>query len=184
MKRTIVWYNDYRGDKMNKFKLIIINSKYCDYLRQFDSKVPYNFSKKENRPFVGVLFKINNLEYFAPLSSPKPKHVKMKNNIDFYKIYDGKLGVVNFNNMIPVLKREYKVINFSNMTHNMDEIKYMYLLKNQLDYLNKYYIQITNKSFKFYNLYVEKKLNKKIIDRCCNFKLLEEKSLEYNKILV
>lgn len=169
---------------MKKFKLVVVNSKYCDYLRQFDNKVPYNFSKKENRPFVGVLFKIIDLEYFAPLSSPKPKHLKMKNSIDFFKLDAGKLGAVNFNNMIPILKREYKIINFSNMTHNIDEIKYMYLLKNQLNYLNKYYVQISEKSFKFYRLYCDKKLDKKIVNRCCNFKLLEQKSLEYNSVLV
>lgn len=54
----------------------IIDYKYCDYLRNFDSKVCYNKGKKELRPFVGVLFTIDNFEYFAPLSSPKLKHKK------------------------------------------------------------------------------------------------------------
>ena len=45
------------------------------------------------------LFKIEDCEYFAPLSSPKPKHKKMKNTIDFLKIKNGELGAVNFNNM-------------------------------------------------------------------------------------
>ena len=67
------------------FKLVRINYKYCDYLRKFDSRVPYNKGTKELRPFVGVLFKIDSKEYFAPLSSPKPKHLKMKNTIDFLK---------------------------------------------------------------------------------------------------
>ena len=40
------------------FKLIRINSEYCEYLRQFDSKVSYNFGYKKNRPFIGILFKI------------------------------------------------------------------------------------------------------------------------------
>lgn len=52
---------------VKKFKLVIIDSKYCDYLREFDDRVPYNFSKKENRPFVGILFEIENIKYFAPL---------------------------------------------------------------------------------------------------------------------
>lgn len=66
-----------------KLKLVIVDSKYCDYLRKIDKRVPYNFSKKENRPFVGVLFNIDEMEYFAPLSSPKTKHVNMVNMIDF-----------------------------------------------------------------------------------------------------
>lgn len=36
-----------------KLKLVKINSEYCDYLRRFDKRVPYNFDKKINRPFVG-----------------------------------------------------------------------------------------------------------------------------------
>ena len=37
-------------------------------------------------------------------SSPKPKHKSMKNDVDFTKILDGEklIGVLNFNNMIPV----------------------------------------------------------------------------------
>ncbi len=44
--------------------LVRLDTKYCDYLREFDSKVPYNYNEKELRPFVGVLFKINKLMYF------------------------------------------------------------------------------------------------------------------------
>ena len=62
-----------------KLKLVKINSEYCDYLRRFDKRVPYNFDKKINRPFVGILFKVGNCKYFALLSSPKEKHLKMKN---------------------------------------------------------------------------------------------------------
>lgn len=52
----------------------------------------------------GILFKIDTFEYFAPLSSPKLKHIKMKNTLDFLKIKNGELGAINFNNMIPVMK--------------------------------------------------------------------------------
>ena len=39
----------------DKFILVRINTDYCNYLRRFDNKVPYNFNEKELRPFVGVL---------------------------------------------------------------------------------------------------------------------------------
>ena len=87
---------------MTSLKLVTVNSKYCEYLRQYDYRVSFNSNEKETRPFVGILFEINEIKYFAPLSSPKPKHQKMKNTIDFYKIDSGKLGAINFNNMIPV----------------------------------------------------------------------------------
>ena len=45
--------------------LVRLDTKYCDYLREFDNKVPYNYNEKELRPFVGVLFRIDKLMYFA-----------------------------------------------------------------------------------------------------------------------
>ena len=45
-------------------------------------KVAYNKNEKELRPFIGILFKIDTYEYFAPLVSTK--HEKMKNTIDFF----------------------------------------------------------------------------------------------------
>ena len=87
-----------------KLVLVKLDSNYCDYLRNFDDKVPYNYGNKENRPFIGVLFEVGDCKYFAPLSSPKPKHLKLKTKIDFLKIDDGKLGEINFNNMLYKIK--------------------------------------------------------------------------------
>ena len=81
-------------------KIVKVDSNYCDYLRQFDNKVPYNYNNKELRPFIGILFKVEDVEYFAPLSSPKEKHKKIRNTLDLIKIKDGKYGVVNINNII------------------------------------------------------------------------------------
>ena len=80
--------------------------------------------------FVGVLFEIGEIKYFAPLSSPKYKHLKMKNSIDFYKIDSGKLGAINFNNMIPIPEQEYTYIDIFNTGDNEIERKYNKLLKN------------------------------------------------------
>ena len=85
---------------MNKLKIYYIDNDYIDYLRKFDKRVPYN--KTKTRPYVGVVYTFNNQTYFAPLSSPKPKHLTMnKDAIDIFKIKDGELGIVNINNMIP-----------------------------------------------------------------------------------
>ena len=136
-------------------------------------------NKKELRPFIGILFKIENCEYFAPLSSPKPKHKTMKATIDFLKIKDGELGAVNFNNMIPVRENNYAIVNLNKPAFNESEQKYQKMLIEQLDWLNAHYRQIKSKSFKLYNLYINDKLPKNIKKRCCNFKLLEEKFKEY-----
>lgn len=163
---------------MEKFlKLVKIDSKYCDYLRDFDKRVPYNYGKKESRPFIGVLFKVNECMYFAPLSSPKPKHLHMKNAIDFMKLDNGKLGIVNFNNMIPIKEHNIELFNVDDYKDN----KYSGLLKLQLYFLNHNYDKLSRYSRLLYEKHTSKKLTKVIYDRCCDFKLLEEKCEEYNK---
>lgn len=105
----------------------------------------------------------------------------MKNTINFFKIKEGKLGAVNFNNMIPVNERNYSLINLNRKDLNSDELKYQKLLQEQLDWLNSNYIQVRNKSSKLYELYNNGRLPLNIRARCCNFKMLEEKCLEYSK---
>lgn len=165
---------------INNLIIVQINYDYCDYLREFDNRVSYNKDKKELRPFVGILFKINDCEYFAPLSSPKAKHKKMKNAIDFMKIQDGELGAVNFNNMIPVKENNYTLPNLDEENLSGSELKYQNLLKKQLNWLNEHYNQVQNRSYRLYRLYNGKKLSENIASRCCNFKLLEEKCELYN----
>lgn len=162
-------------------KIVRVNTDYCDYLRKFDNRVSYNKYEKELRPFIGILFKIDTCEYFAPLSSPKPKHKTMKNTVDFFKIKGGELGAVNFNNMIPVNDSNYSLVDLNKETLTVAELKYQKLLREQLDWLNANYYQVKNKSFKLYKLYITGKLSENIKVRCCNFKLLEEKCLEYKK---
>ena len=167
---------------IKNLQIIRVNTNYCDYLRKFDPRVAYNMNEKEIRPFVGILFKIEDCEYFAPLSSPKPKHKKMKNTIDFLKIKNGELGAVNFNNMIPVKSDYYSIIDLNQSTLTLNEAKYQKLLKEQLAWLNANYIQVKDKSYKLYTLYNKGKLPETMRERCCNFKLLEEKCLKYTII--
>lgn len=56
------------------------------------------------------VFQINDMEYFAPLSSFKPKHEKMKEGLDFIKIL--RYAVINLNNMFPVPYSERVYVNF------------------------------------------------------------------------
>ncbi len=160
--------------------LVRLDIKYCDYLRQFDYKVPYNYGKKELRPFIGVLFKVHNCLYFAPLSSPKPKHLKMKTKLDFLKLDNGKLGAINFNNMLPVTEKNIIKLDLDKDSETKKEEKYIHLLKEQLLWLNRHSENLYRKSKCLYNKYCNKTLPFNIAKRCCNFPLLEEKCKEYN----
>lgn len=166
---------------IRNFKIVKVDYKYCDYLRKFDCKVPYNAGFKEMRPFIGILFIVNDCEYFAPLSSPKAKHLHMKNNIDFIKIDNGNYGVVNFNNMIPVTPNNYQLFDLNAVPQNTHELKWQNLLKSQLLWLNKNIKYVKSKAIKLYDMYKNNNLDERIKSRCCNFILLEKKCKEYNK---
>ena len=118
-----------------RLQIVKINSEYCNYLRKFDNKVPYNAGTKELRPFIGVLFSIERQEYFAPLSSPKVKHKTLKNTLDLIKIDKGNYGIINFNNMIPVTKDDYEIFDLNKKSNDKKEIFRIELLKNQLRWL-------------------------------------------------
>ena len=65
-------------------KLVIVENDYINYLKQFSKDVKEN--KNASRPYVGIILKVKDQYYFAPLASPKPKHKTMKDNLDFIKI--------------------------------------------------------------------------------------------------
>jgi len=155
-----------------------VSDKYIKYLGNHDSKVVFN--KDESRPYVGVVFSINNLDYYIPLASPKPKHINMKNTIDFHKIGNGKYGALNLNNMIPVKTTELTEIDIDNES----DIQYRELLYNQFHELNRMSSLIIDKAKKLYTLCTSKKAltpnDMKVKARCCDFKLLEQKLLDYS----
>ena len=156
-----------KGEKMLSFYTVSV--KYCDYLRKNDACVSINYDKKEKRPYIGILFEVDGKRYFAPLSSPKPKHRKMKNGIDFLKINNGLYGAINFNNMIPVPEM---------CIHKVDimrepDSKYKNLLQNQLTWCNKNEKRIMAMAQKLYYRYVNGTLPSNVRHRCCNFSLDE-----------
>lgn len=166
---------------MDNFKLVRVDSKYCDYLRKFDSKVSYNKNTKELRPFVGVIFWVNSCEYFVPLSSPKAKHFHMHNTIDFIKLDAGRLGALNLNNMIPVRANNYQLLDLNKKYDDLKSEQYYKLLNKQLRWLNSHANFIRRKTINLYSKYINNELTDGIKRRCCNYLLLEEKCLEYNK---
>lgn len=113
----------------HELKLVRIDTEYCNFLRQYDFRVPYNFREKELRPFTGILFEVNGCSYFAPLSSPKAKHLKMKNKLDFLRLDHGKLGAINFNNMLPVQEKNVIMIDLDKKYVTKSEQNYQKLLK-------------------------------------------------------
>lgn len=175
--------------KNNEFILIRVKEDYIDYLRQFDSKVQINSSKydKDNKPFLGILFKINDLEYFVPFSSNKKGKLQNmfdtyietnKKPIDMFFVEDnsGKqrtlLSVLNINNMIPIPEQ-------AKIYFDIKEDKDYSLLIKELNYCKQNKETIIKSAKRIYNA-VKNHTWASLEKRCCDFILLEEKCLGFS----
>ena len=157
-----------------------ITNDYISYIQKYDPKVAYN--KNAQRPYIGIVLKIDNINYYAPFTSPKPKHRLMKNSLDFRKIGNGLYGAINFNNMIPVpdtalLRIDIKSIeniHYKRLLQNqylaiqMDETAIIKTAKNLRELIIR-----ENSSLSTYQL--------KVKNRCCNLILLEKISQQYEQ---
>ena len=162
---------------MNNKKLdfYLIDNKYIDYLSKYDKHIAYN--KDFKRPYIGIVFEINNYSYFAPMFSPKEKHKKYRDNYSFFRIYDIKnkksLGIIRFSDMIPVPSKYISLLNY-----NECKIGYKRMLSEQYSFINitKNRNQILFKANTLYKI-VTRKRNRKS-DKfyrkiSCSFKILE-----------
>lgn len=151
---------------MTRLKLYKVNADFLDTLREIEPKVSL---LKERRPFLGILIKIGDINYLAPLTSPKPKHKTMKNLEDFIKIDSGNYGAINLNNMIPVTEFKYEEIKINEEKDNI----YKILLQNQLTWCNKNKEIIIKKATNLRDKKLSNTLRKELNDRICDFEKLE-----------
>lgn len=162
--------------EFRKFNLYYIQEEYINFLRKFDSRVAYN--KNQTRPYVGIVCIFKEKKYFVPMTSPKEKHLKMSANlVDIYKIDNGRLGILNINNMIPASINVIEKIN-----QNEQDNKYKNLLYNQINFINNDKDIVLMKIKKFFNLYDNNTLYKNIRERTCDFRLLEQKCEEWESM--
>ena len=150
-----------------------IKDKYISFLRAYDSKVPEN--KQESRPYLGIVFQLGSIKYYAPFSSPKPKHKKMRNGKDFRKIANGQYGAINFNNMIPVVDEALIFIDIN----SIEDKHYKNLLSNQYRAIIADSDQIKQTAEALHKLLMKNTNNlsdyeRKVKERCCDLKLLEK----------
>ncbi len=158
----------------NIIRLIYVDNRYIKYLFKYDNHVMYN--KGQKRPYIGVLFEIKGLKYYAPLSHPKEKYKTMKNDVDFMRIKGGTLGAINFNNMIPVHQSAIIPI----LVSDVEDVKYKMLLINQIRFFDEHEIEILNKATKLYKSFKKGSIRPCVKERCCNFVYLEKIAKKYN----
>lgn len=163
----------------NGMDFYTIDGTFVEYLSSYDNRVPKEHGDHA-RPYVGIIFAIHGLTYFAPLSHPKPKYQKMNDSLDFLRIASGELGAINLNNMIPSVEGKLSKIDISNYPSlPIDEQEYRHLLRNQNLWVNRNSARIISNAKKLHSLYCKGKLRGKLKDRCCNFPVLEKACIEY-----
>lgn len=158
--------------------------KYIRNLHNIDDRVPSVSPQigKEERPFVGIVVMVNGRKYCIPLSKPKEKHNRMKGSIDFTKIiYNGEfLGVLNFNQMIPVEQEQLRIIDINIHKHdNADTRRKKTRLIKEAEWLNSHEAEVNNKARVLYSMYFsEKSFSAK--KNCLKFEQLERMCDRYN----
>jgi len=167
----------------------IIDREYIKYLIAFDSRVGYVEYGEKLKLHVGILLTINDCSYYVPISSAKPKHQHMSNNLDFHKLQDADTGylyaVLNLNNMIPVpdfcvTQLKYNQIEqFRAFSSEKEKNDYIYLLQKEKAMIDSAQEIIKSKAEKLYAKCLRIP-DSSLASRCCNFKLLEEKCSTYS----
>ena len=164
-----------------------IDKDYISFLKKYDSRIPnIDYGNNGYKPFFSPLFEKDGLVYVTQISSTKPRHLKMKESIDFVKIFNktnkNLISVINLNYMFPVPKSEIIEVKYKNIDNfrtfsSLDEKnKYINLLKYEMKVINNKNIQA--QALKVYNSVNTDSFLK---NRSLSFLLLEEKAIEYSK---
>lgn len=160
--------------KNGKLIMYDISEDYKQYLRQYDNKV----SEKESRKFYGILISKDNTDYYIPFTSKIEKKTNSKLTVTVKDTNNCVIAKLLLNNMIPVNEKDSFIV-------DVEKSKYKDYFNKEIAYLRKQNViqeilrkvdnifkVLENSNNPDYNFF--KKL-------CCDFKLLEEKCVEYNK---
>lgn len=151
-------------------KFYVIDDAYIKHLQLSDEKVR---EIKGTRPYIGVVFEVDGVEFLAPLTSYKLKQDNIPDTFPLiFKMHElgneeNKLGMVQLNNMVPVLSSEKTLLGLLTQ-----EPKYQNLLNLQQQYLRNNKEKLKKKAKKLYKI-VFKGYVKGLINQCCDFSALE-----------
>ena len=148
---------------------------YINYLLPYAPHLFQNKKPEQNheRKYIGIILEVNGTKYFAPLSSFKPKHEKMKNGLDFLKV--GNYAVINLNNMFPVPDGKYSYVDI----RKEKDGQYRKLLMIEYRIIRKLQDKIRHNAEELYKHKRERGNSTKLAKRCNDFILLEEKCKQY-----
>lgn len=170
-----------------RLNLYHIDMKYIRNLHKIDDHVMSVSPQigKNTRVFIGIIVVCNKQKYCIPLSSCKPKHINMRDKIDFTKIYDGDqpIAVLNFNNMLPVENAQLTPVDIRINDNDSPQVRnYKKLCQKEIDWCRTHYYDIVNKANVLYTSYLSD-TSLHCQNRCLNFPKLELACAKYNKVI-
>lgn len=173
-----------------KMSFYTIDTDYIEKLFNMDSEVYFSYKNYENKPYVGIVIMNGVYNYFIPLTSAKPKHLKMPNvSKAHYIVYEKAdikdihkdwiyssmdsgnvrhiLGMLDIRKMVPAPINRCKRIDFSQIS----DFAYKALLVKEYNFLRPLFADIVRKANAIYNI---QKTSGKIFPFYCNFTQLEK----------
>ena len=177
-------------------KLFEVSDRYINYMKQFfyssmlDNKEE---RRKHRRKYLGIIISINNINYFAPLSSPKlsdyDNYGKIRKSsaivlrmIKNHSKNPQLLATIILNNMIPVPDSEIILYNLN----DEKDIKYKNFVIDELDWIQQNTTKIIKTAKALYYFKKNEELNinennKKYLNSIMPFKDAEIKFIEFQK---
>ena len=157
----------------DNIRIYEIKSEYIKYLSNYQKHIFLQTESKNKRKYIGIVFEIGHIKYFAPLSSYKDKHKKMKEGVDFIKIKD--YAVINLNNMIPVPNSQIIDIDINKEKNP----SYKYLLQAESREINNQRNKIRKNAEIVYSHKKHNGDSTALAKRTNNFELLEKLCKEF-----
>ncbi len=150
-----------------------VRNEYIEYLSSYQKHISTQTDENFKRKYIGIVLEVSGIKYFAPLSSFKDKHKKMKESVDFIKIKD--YAVINLNNMIPVPDSQIVNININKEKN----ASYRYLLQAESREVNRQKNRIRKNAEIVYSHKKHNGVSTPLAKRTNDFELLEKLSKKY-----
>ena len=157
----------------SNLRIYEVKSAYIKFLSNYQEHIFSQNEGKDKRKYIGIVLEIKGIKYFAPLSSFKDKHKKMREGVDFIKIKD--YAVVNINNMIPV--PESQIVNLD--INKEKDPSYKYLLQAESREINRQKNRIKKNAEIVYSHKKHNGDSTALSKRTNDFELLEKLCAEY-----
>lgn len=151
-----------------------VDKDYIDYLKTIDRQIP-NVSYDSNNKFVcGVVFDVENIQYYAPISHMKRRQ---RTNLPIYNNKGRIISTIRFSFMFPAFESVLIQKDFRKIAKVNEQ--YANLLRTEYRFCTSHQEQIKQRAKQVYTIGCNK--DHVLNYTCCDFKKLEKYYLDFNK---